>query len=364
MSTKIFINGRFLTQKVTGVQRYAIELVQALDRLLENDLIQKSAFNFILLSPKGAIHFLNLKNILIKEVGVLTGHAWEQIELPSYTFGNLLLNFCNTGPLIKRKQLVTICDASVFAYPRGYSVLFRFWYMFMLPVLGFVALRIITISEFSKSELIRYCKISPKKLFPILLGTEQLMHSRLDLSFLALHGLTEVPYVLAVSSLNPNKNFSGLIRAIEMLGDVNFKIVIAGGMNSKVFSDRPVFLSNFVTQVGYVTDDELRLLYQNASCFVYPSLYEGFGLPPLEAMASGCPVIVSNIASLPEVCGEAALYCDPFDPLDIAEKIQLLMADVDLRNELIARGFERVKKFTWDKCALETVELINGVLVK
>lgn len=114
--------------------------------------------------------------------------------------------------------------------------------------------------------------------------------------------------------------------------------------------------------MGYVSDAELRALYEHAACFVYPSFYEGFGLPPLEAMACGCPVIVSNAASLPEVCGDAALYCNPCSPEDIAEKISLLMADPRLREDLRQKGLERAKQFTWEKCARETFAIIEKVL--
>jgi glycosyltransferase involved in cell wall biosynthesis len=361
---KIFINARFLSQPITGVQRYAIELVKSIDRMLENGDLDRKAISFTLLTPHGSFNELGLKNIQYKKIGFLSGHMWEQIELPVYTFGNLLLNFCNTGPILKRQQVVTICDASVFAYPNGYSKSFRLWYQFLLPILGKVAGKIITISSFSKAELIRYCKIAPEKIIPILLGVESLSDSVTDTSFLATHGLNNAPYVLAVSSMNPNKNFTGLASAITLLGDVKFKVVIAGGANSKVFGGRSASLPNFVTQVGYVSDDELKLLYKYAACFVYPSFYEGFGLPPLEAMAAGCPVIVSNAASLPEVCGDAALYCEPNNPSDIAEKIQRLMSDKSLRNELREKGFEHVKQFTWDKCAKETWAVIEKVLSK
>ncbi len=364
MRNKVFFNGRFLTQKITGVQRYAIELLKALDLMLDNGAIDEMETSFTLLVPKDSIHDLKLKHISVKQVGILSGHGWEQLELPVYTFGHLLLNLCNTGPIFKRCQIVTICDASVFAFPKGYSKSFRLWYQFLLPILGSVAKRIITISSFSKAELIRFCKIKPEKIIPILLGVDQASDSVMDINFLESHGLNDTQYVLAVSSMNPNKNFTGLASAIALLGDVKFKVVIAGGANTKVFGGHTLSLPDFVIQVGYVSDDELKLLYKYAACFVYPSFYEGFGLPPLEAMAVSCPVIVSNAASLPEVCGEAALYCDPSSSSDIAEKIQRLMTDERLRSDLREKGFEQAKKFTWEKCAKETLSVIEKVLSK
>lgn len=359
---KIFINSRFLTQSITGVQRYAIELVKALDALLESGEIDRAHVSFVLLAPKGICHELDLRHISVEQVGILKGHLWEQFELPLFSRGHLLLNCCNTGPVFKRNQIVTICDASVFACPSGYSKAFRMWYKFLLPILGRQAKVIITISDFSKSELIKYCDISPNKITTTLLGVENPAELELDESVLNKYSLNTTPYLFAVSSMNPNKNFAALARAIKMLGDVKFKVVIAGGSNSKVFADKATSLPAFVTQVGYVTDPELQALYKHATGFVYPSLYEGFGLPPLEAMAHGCPVIVSNVASLPEVCGDAALYCDPHSSADIAEKIMRLMGDEALRDDLRRNGLLHVQKFTWEKCARETWDVIDEVL--
>ena len=117
--------------------------------------------------------------------------------------------------------------------------------------------------------------------------------------------------------------------------------------------------SGRLTQVGYVSDGELRALYENAVCFVFPSLYEGFGLPPLEAMHCGCPVIVSRCASLPEICGDAALYCDPNDPADLAAQIRVLAQSPSLRTELREAGLARVQRFTWKQSANCLSELMQ-----
>lgn len=360
----IYINARFLTQPVTGVQRYAIELTKSIDKMLENGEIDSTAVSFTLIAPRDCINVLPLKNINFNQVGFLSGHMWEQLELPIFTYGNLLLNFCNTGPIFKSLQLVTIHDASVYAYPDGYSKLFRIWYRLLLPILAINSVKIITVSEFSKLELIRFCKISPEKIISVYNGAPSLLTNDTDGSYLDNHDLKTLPFVLAVGSMNPNKNFHNLTRAFELLGDVQFQIVIVGGINSKVFKCNAPSLPDFINQVGYVSDGELQLLYRHATCFVYPSFYEGFGLPPLEAMAAGCPVIASNAASMPEICGDAAIYCDPSEPADIANKILLLMGDPSLRNSLRDRGFERAKQFTWLKCARETYSVIQEVVNK
>lgn len=364
MKKIVYINGRFLGQNVTGVQRYAIELTKALDSMLDKHLNDNNSISFVLLVPPGNFNTPFLSNIKVKQVGWLSGHFWEQFELPIYTFGNFLVNFCNTGPVIKRDQIVTICDASVFSHPEGYSRLFRGWYKCLLPILGMVSKKIITISEFSKSELMRYCHIEPGKINVTLLGAPQGFETKPNTSYLNSCGLNSTPFVLAVSSMNPNKNFAGLLKALALLKDVRFKVAIVGGVNSKIFGTNVLCFPDFVKHLGYVTDSELRQLYGHAACFVYPSFYEGFGLPPLESMAAGCPVITSNVASLPEVCGDAVLYCDPTKPADIARKINLMMSDSCLRDDIRARGFKRIKQFTWDKCALQTYDIIKTVVYK
>lgn len=355
----IYINGRFLTQSVTGVQRYALELVKKLD-----NIVNFRQHQIIILTPRNIKINAAFENINVQSVGQLTGHLWEQIELPYYSRTGLLINLCNTGPLIKTNQIVTIHDASVFGFPQAYSFAFRTWYKFLFQILGKRAKKIITDSYFSKNELVQYCGMDQKKLHVIYLGKEHVINSNLDKSILMRHDLTNKPFFLAVSSMNPNKNFSTIIRAIDYIGtnDVNF--VIAGGANPAVFKKRKDTLPACVKHVGYISDEELKVLYEHAVCFIYPSFYEGFGLPPLEAMACGCPVIVSRAASLPEVCGDAALYCDPHNFKDIASKMGLILFDINLRKELIIKGLERAKLFTWGQCARKTLTVVEEVLAK
>lgn len=358
---RIIINGRFLTQRITGVQRFALEFVKALDKLIEvNDICLR--FELVIMAPRNIINDINLNNIKVIPVGRLKGHLWEQFELPFYSRGGLLVNLCNTGPLLKRKQIVTIHDAAVYSRPEGFTKTFIYWYRFLFKVLSFVACRIVTVSEFSKKELVHYCKVNPNKIRVISEGWGHIQRTDADLDVFQKHNISPKKYILAVSSLNPNKNFQGIVKAIESLGDIGTDIVIAGGVNPKIFSSFNASLPNSAKYIGYVTDEELKALYEQAIGFIYPSFYEGFGLPPLEAMACGCPVIVSNVASLPEVCGDAALYVDPYNPDDIATKIKILLSDDNLREELSRKGLERAKLFSWEKCAKEIMKIIEEVI--
>ena len=359
---KVFINGRFLTQTTTGVQRYARELVRTIGELVGSQHPYIRDFSFELLAPSGPLEPVPTHHIPLRQVGRLSGHAWEQLELPRYVRGRFLLNLCNTAPVGKTRQIVTIHDAAVYAVPEAYSRTFRTFYKTLLPALSRTAQGIMTVSKFSKRELIRYCHVPEDKITVVYLGKEHIFAEAADIRVFAKHGFGTRPFLLAVSSLGPSKNFAGLVRALTTLGETRFDVVIAGGTNPAVFSRHTDPLPKSVKHLGYVSEGELKALYDGATGFVHPAFYEGFGLPPLEAMACGCPVVVSNAASLPEVCGDAALYCDPHSPQNMADKIQRLMSDGDLRERLRRKGLERAKEFSWNTCARETLAVLERVL--
>jgi glycosyltransferase involved in cell wall biosynthesis len=182
-------------------------------------------------------------------------------------------------------------------------------------------------------------------------GWQHIRRVAADESVLARHGLRPGRYVLAVSSLTPNKNFKLIAEAVRSLGEVDFDVAIAGSVDHKIFGAGGAPAAPFVKYLGYVSDAELRALYENAGVFVYPSLYEGFGIPAIEAMASGCPVIASNSASLPEVCGDAARYVSPRDAAGLARAIDELMHDEVERRRLAERGQEVARRYSWEAAA-------------
>ena len=363
----IYVNGRFLTQSVTGVQRYAIELVKQWDALLGEDrqTEQESRRRFILLVPPGAVRDLPLKRIEVRQTGGrASGHLWEQLVLPWHARDGWLVNLCNTGPLCKRRQMATIHDSAVFAHPASFSFVFRHAYRIIQRGLGRVAGVVFTVSEFSKSELVRHCRIPAGKIRVVSPGSEHMRAIRPDEAILGRLGIARGRYVLAVGSRNPGKNFANLEKAIGRLRRPDYDIVIAGGSNAKVFgrATEEWPCSDRVKLAGYVTDEELKALYEGAACFVYPSLYEGFGLPPLEAMSCGAPVIVSAAAALPEVCREAALYCDPHRPADIARQIERLMGNAAGRERMRRRGRRQAARFSWGLCARQTLDAVEEAI--
>jgi glycosyltransferase involved in cell wall biosynthesis len=176
-------------------------------------------------------------------------------------------------------------------------------------------------------------------------------------------------YILFVGSGEPRKNLLGLLKAYLLLPEYvkkDFQLLLIGykGWGNQEIVERMDQLKGRVHYLGYLTNEELAALYRGASCLVFPSFYEGFGLPPLEAMACGCPAVVSDVASLPEVCGDAAYYVNPYDVESIAEGMYKVLTDEDLRRSLIEKGLERAKLFSWEKCAKEHLEVFEEVLSK
>ncbi len=360
---QLLINGRFLSQRITGVQRFALEVTKALDELLSKDRHRGVFKDARLLIPKNVSAVPDLKNIAVDVVGKRTGHAWEQWDLPLAVGGDLLVSLCQIGSLAAKRQLVVMHDASVYGVPFAFSRTFRLWYKILMPLLARRSHRVLTVSEFSKRELMRYCGVKEEKLRVIPEGKEHVLQVPADPSLIERHGLRGQRFVLAVSSVNPNKNFQAVVKAVDLLDGIDCKVVVAGGTDPRVFRGGQA-LPDRVIHLGYVSDAQLRALYESATAFIYPSFYEGFGLPPLEAMALGCPVIVSRRASMPEVCGDAALYCDPERPDEIAASIRRLVADPGLRDALAQAGKSRADAYTWKRSALALLNVAEEVAVE
>ena len=356
--TPILVNGRFLGQRITGVQRFARELLKGMDALLLEDRALGERLSLTVVTPAGTAPSLTLGALKTREVGRLRGHLWEQLDLPRYARGNRILNLCNTAPLAGRDMIATIYDASVYAVPEAYSLPFRTWYRTLLPRVGRRARRIVTTSQFSRQELERYARIAPERISVIAGSGEHILAAPADLRVLGRMGLNSRSYALAVSSFSRHKNVAGVAQASTMLAGRGFDIVLAGEGNPRIFNRTATGGDGHLRIAGYVSDAELRALYENAACFVYPSFYEGFGLPPLEAMTCGCPVVVSRAASLPEVCGDAGVYCDPSSPEDIARCIDRVMGDPSLQDELRRRSAERARTFSWRRSAQSMLDLV------
>jgi len=347
----ITINGRFMTRPTTGVERFAVELLRAWlpthDRARSATLALPSQAG----EENAGGHAQRLGIGVGGTVGgSLQGHAWEQLQLPGMSRGSVLVNLCNSAPLACRRQIVVVHDAAVVAMPSSYSFAYRSWYRWITRQLVHRAAVVATVSEFSAAEIRRCFGRVKQEIAVIHESGEHVLREAADLSVLERLGLVGRRYVLTVGSLSPTKNLAAVVKAAALLRDLDVAVVAAGGANSRVFNGSAA-AADGVLGTGRVSNGELRALYENAQCFVFPSLYEGFGLPPLEAMHCGCPVIVSRRASLPEVCGDAAVYFDPVDPAQIAQQIRRVIGSAALRAEMREAGHLRVRRFSWGSAA-------------
>ena len=354
----IFVNARFLTEPITGIQRWSREVLSAMDQLIEDGVIDSERYSFTLLSPTLPTDLPSYRHLKLKVKGLMRSHLWEQLELPFLAKG-FLLNFKNTAPVFKSNMSMQIHDLQTFAHKETHSSLFNFLYKVIVPRAARKAKIVQCPSRYTALEAEKYLKVPSEKWVITQGGHEHVLRFNSDDSIAQQHSLAKGSYLLAVSSLNPNKNFAAILRAMKIAG-VEARLVIAGGTNPLIFRDQDLdVLSDKALYVGRVSDDQLRHLYENALGFVYPSFYEGWGLPPGEAMLLGCPVISSNTSSLPQVCGDAVLYCDPANDNSIAEQITKLCGDPLLREKLAVDGLAQSKKFTWRQVALNVWQPIE-----
>jgi glycosyltransferase involved in cell wall biosynthesis len=206
----------------------------------------------------------------------------------------------------------------------------------------------------------KYFGIPASKIEVIPESGEHILRAQPDYNLHEKFGLEQDGYFLAASSLAPNKNFAGVLKAVARLPKMPFKFVIVGARNTKIFSASGLDVTGAI-EAGYVTDAQLRALYERAACFVYPSMYEGFGLPPLEAMSCGCPVLAARASSLPETCGDAAAYCDPYDVEDIARQLAAILGSAQRRSEMRAAGLPHARGWTWEKSARRLGTIVSSM---
>ncbi|PDT83701.1 glycosyltransferase family 1 protein [Sinorhizobium sp. BJ1] len=353
------INGRFLAQPVTGVQRYAFEILHALDELLVEPSALAGGLKIELLVP-GEASVPSLKAISTRIVAPKYGQLWEQTALPTHVRGGLL-SFCNTGPLSVRKQIVCIHDVNTRTYPQSYSLPFRLLYGSLIPILGRSVAAIATVSDYSAGELVRYRICRPGKIRVIPNGHEHAVRwkPRHSNKTLAVAGRNTI---VVIGSAIPHKNVSLIIGMAESLASVGLRIAVVGMSDARVFkaAGRQVSNSN-VTWLGRLSDEELAALLQDCLCLAFPSFVEGFGLPPLEAMTIGCPVVVSDRASLPEICAGAALYASPENAEAWFDRFMRVRNMPGVRETMIELGRARASHFEWKTSAARYLEVMAAL---
>lgn len=358
---KFFINGRFLSQKLTGVQRYAAEIVKAIDAQLASEQTPASLRNadWQLLTPVDASEDLHLERIKIRAVGRLRGHAWDQIDLARAAAGGRLISLANSGPVFHRDHIVVIHDAQVFRRPDFFS-----WrYLAVHRTMGRLLARhasIATVSAFSRRELAEVLNLSATAIPVFSNSAEHFAKTKPDPGIIARLGVQPQQFFLYVGSRTKNKNLSVAIRAVQLLDRADVPLVIVGGDNSKVFQDNSGDGASGLLLAGRLTDGEIAALYAHASAFVFPSLYEGFGVPPLEAMIFGCPVIASTADAVVETCGDAAAYFRASDAEALKQLMLERLATGAISDQERMRQQDRVAFYSWKKSAKALLDHLAG----
>ncbi len=270
------------------------------------------------------------------------------------------------GPLYAPcPQIISILDVSYKHFPEMFPkkdlLKLALWGKYSINN----AQKIITISDSSKNDIMNEYHVSADKVDVVPLGIKDVKVSKMNKSdFIKKYDLKN-PYVLFVGTLQPRKNIEKLIEAFSLIKDENIDLVIVGrrGWDFQKILDAPekYGILERVKFLENVTNEDLPLFYKHAELFVLPSLYEGFGLPILEAMQYDCPVITSDVSSLPEAGGDAALYFNPNDAKDIADRIEKVLNDEKLKKQMVAKGHEQIKKFSWDKSAKEVIKIFESI---
>ncbi len=350
MTNKIYINGRFLASPRTGVQRVGEQLIRAIDNAIALDP-EHYADRFELLEPAKANRSLTLGHIRSHRFGSLPPLLWEQIDLPWRSRQGFSLNLCNVGPVAQRHAVTMVHDAQVYSTPQSYSKAFRLWYRFVQPLLGKRHHLILTVSEYSRAQLVSYGVATADRIKVIYNGVDHVLDFGHDDTALTGSGLTRGGYALGLASLQPHKNTAVLLKTWTQGGLGDVPLVLFGGVDQAAFETAYGPLPKGVILLGRVSDEQLRSLLEGALCYLCPSTTEGFGLPALEAMTLGCPAIVSPCGALPEVCGDAVLYADPHDPVAWRQAVMRLAREPQTRANLVDTGRTQAQRFSWANAA-------------
>ena len=359
---ELVLNGRFLTRSMSGVDRVATELMLAIMRQGREQPESAPALSRVEPVHDGTVapqtRAEGILSLPRRASLPLRGQWWEQISLPVVGNGSWLLSLCNTGPVLRRRQVVLIHDAQVYDQPEAYSPLFRGLYRTLQPRLARRADLVLTVSDYSRMRLERNGVVPEGKAHVVHNGTDHILDVEEDATAVRRFNLTAKGYILAIGSLARHKNLGFLIAAAQARKSTEVPLVIAGGGNDKVFAKAGLREGNGVRILGRVSDGALKALYRNAQALAFPSKTEGFGLPAAEAMFCGCPVIATTGGAVPEVCGGAVRYADPDDQGAWTAALEEIAENPGLRADLAARGKRQVAQFTWRNAARKVLRHI------
>ncbi len=341
---KILIDGRaFMHKSQSGVEVFTIHVSKNIKKFHPQTDIKK---------PKTHNRYLQ--------------HIWEHIKLPFLAKDyDILYSPANIAPIWsfkKTKIVVTLHDVAYLSHPKTVSKFFYYYYKTVMPLILKKAAKVVTISKTSKEEILKH--------YPFAKDKVEVIYNGLSEYFFEGESIEKENIILYVGSLNERKNFSSVIKAFKKVPkNYGYKLTMVGNFSQnfsineknrqvleEIKNDKNIILKSNLTL------EELKKLYQKAKIFIYPSFYEGFGFPLLEAMASKTPVITSNISSMPEICGNAALYVDPYNQKEIEEKLIHLIKNESLQKELQEKGYKRASLFRWERTAKNYLNLFEKIL--
>jgi glycosyltransferase involved in cell wall biosynthesis len=348
-------------QRKGGIQSYAIQLTRALceiDRENHYILFFRAEKQEELAHLNAEIHVSPIKNqVLCEQTWLFCAAIQARLDVFHFT------GFA--GPLIyMSKSVSTVCDMNQFFYPETMKRSQYFYWRWLFPIALRRRTAIITISEHSRDDINRVLNINKNNIRTIPLAAKPIfVEPRTNRQLMQVAYKYKLPahFFLVVGTLEPRKNHLSLFEAYAFLrnqGKCLPPIVCVGRKgwlyNSVLSRLTELQLKDHILFIGMVSDEDLSIIYRLALALLYPSVYEGFGLPILEAMASGCPVLTSNVSSMPEVAGDAAHYVDPFNIHSIADGLQAIL-DASYRAKLVNRGQSRLYNFSWQRTAKETI---------
>jgi glycosyltransferase involved in cell wall biosynthesis len=310
-----------------------------------------------LATPQNVKFNLDLKAIKpVVTSSARQGHLWEQVQLAKSP--GVLVNLGNSGPVLHGNSITVIHDAAVFATPENFSRKYATAHRMLGRMLSRTS-QIGTVSNFSRHELSRALNLSADRIFVAPNGANHLLNALADTAVIARLGLTRGKYLLFVGSPTRNKNLPLALEAFAAIDRPDSKLVLVGALNSSVFRTGAIEETGSIVVAGRLSDAEITALYRDAAALVFPSLYEGFGIPPLEAMINGCPVLAADTKVARETCGDAALYF----ALGDAEGLRGLMRDrldhPETRDGLAAAGRAQAGRWTWLNSALSLASAVR-----
>ena len=370
---RIAINATIDHENPTGLGVYTRELVGELLKA-ECDYeftVYSSSPALMKLYPEKVIRVSHRTSSALGFKGHLMRVLWQQTMLPFKAKRQKTSLLFSTVPegiwFSPVKQIITMHDILPVKYPEMHPKM-KYYYYYTLPILLKNSQAVICVSESTKRDVVARYGVKEKPLYVVYEGfNRQRFYPRGNGVVKKRYGLGD--YLLYIGDMRPYKNLERSLEAFARLNRTDLSFVVGGRKDPRFYPDIKkkadrLLLMDRVHFLDYVPEEDLPHLYSEAAAFVFPSLYEGFGLPPLEAMACGCPVIASPAASLPEVCGDAVRYVDPYDVESIAQGMHEVLTDERMRQNLRAKGLERAKLFSWERAAQEHLKIFEKCLNK